>query len=265
MSGGFHAGEVKAQELAGVRASYGAIRDFMPDQHRIFFGERPFMLAATLDADGSPRARLLSGAPGFVDSPDPVTLRIAAETELRAGDAIGLLGLDFNTRRRNRANGVVRSNADGELMVTVLESFGNCPQHITVRDASAAQARPRTAHAFSGLDGREMIARADTFFVATTGGVHGVDISHRGGPPGFVSVEGDTLSVPDFNGNRYFNTLGNLLIDPRAALLFIDFDSGDVLELQGRAEILWNEGPALPGSQGGRGWRFRAERGVMLR
>lgn len=45
--------------------------------------------------------------------------------------------------------------------------------------------------------------------------------------------------MPDFRGNRYMNTLGNLLAEPRAALLFIDFDRGDVLHLQGKTQILW--------------------------
>jgi predicted pyridoxine 5'-phosphate oxidase superfamily flavin-nucleotide-binding protein len=53
-------------------------------------------------------------------------------------------------------------------------------------------------------------------------------VSHRGGRPGFVRIDGDdTLTVPDFNGNRFFNTLGNLAVHPRAGLLFIDFDNGD--------------------------------------
>ena len=67
-----------------------------------------------------------------------------------------------------------------------------------------------------------------------------MDISHRGGRPGFVQVSGNELIIPDFSGNRYFNTFGNLLIEPRASLLFIDFDTGDVLRLKGIASIDWN-------------------------
>ncbi|WP_239502378.1 pyridoxamine 5'-phosphate oxidase family protein, partial [Stenotrophomonas maltophilia] len=79
----------------------------------------------------------------------------------------------------------------------------------------------------TGLGGaaREMVAGADTLFVASSSGADidaggGVDISHRGGRPGFVHVDGERLTIPDFSGNRYFNTLGNLLVEPRAALLF---------------------------------------------
>ncbi|MFB9245894.1 pyridoxamine 5'-phosphate oxidase family protein [Massilia antarctica] len=258
----FHEGELRAQALAGVSSSGNGIRAFLPDQHRDFFAALPFVLMATLDADGRPRARVLSGAPGFIDSPDPSTLRIAVDdSALRAGQAVGLLGLDFGTRRRNRANGVVRKVAGGEVLIEVRESFGNCPQHIVVRDVRAVAPGAALERAFDGLDERAMIARAETFFIATSGGAHGVDISHRGGPPGFVRVEGDTLTVPDFGGNRFFNTMGNLLLDARAALLFIDDTSGAVLELEGRVEIAWDEGAAVPGQAGGRHWRFTAARG----
>src|SRR5205085_3392298 len=114
-----------------------------------------------------------------------------------------------------------------------------------------------------GGDARAQIEAADTFFVASaactaeTNG--GVDVSHRGGPPGFVRVEGHTLTIPDYRGNRYFNTLGNFVSNPRAALLFVDFNSGDLLHLQGTVEILW-DGPevrASPAAQ--RLWRARME------
>lgn len=268
----FHAGEVRAQALAEVNAVGTGIRDYMPDQHRTFFEGLPYVMMATLDADGSPRARVLSGEPGFVSSPDAHTLRVAGTVAsagsngaLDEGAAVGLLGLDFSNRRRNRANGVVRNVDGGSFTIDVRESFGNCPQHIRVRTVEVAPPAPVSVREFSGLEERELIARAETFFVATTGGEHGVDISHRGGPAGFVSMEGNVLTVPDFNGNRYFNTLGNLLLDRRAALLFIDFDSGDVLELRGTAEIVWGQGGAMPGVVGGRGWRFTVASGTMSR
>ena len=257
----FHPGELRAQALAGVIGAGGAIRDYMPDQHRAFFAVLPLMFAGTRDADGAPRARVLSGPPGFVTSPDANTLRIAGHgiDGLAPGEAIGLLGLEFGTRRRNRANGLVTSNEGGVLTVAVQQSFGNCPQYIRVRQAPLlAQARAESS--FAGLDkaARAMIGAADTFFVATSGREHGVDISHRGGPAGFVQVEGDTLTIPDYKGNRYFNTLGNLLVDERAALLFMDFDKGDVLELCGRAEIMWG------GGNDERRWRFQVLEGFAF-
>jgi hypothetical protein len=76
-----------------------------------------------------------------------------------------------------------------------------------------------------------------------------------------VGIDGDTLLIPDFRGNRYFNTLGNLLGEPRASLLFPDFATGDLLQLQGLAGIDWT-GPAAALVQGAeRLWRFRITRG----
>ena len=61
---------------------------------------------------------------------------------------------------------------------------------------------------------------------------HGVDVSHRGGKPGFVRIDDDkTLTFPDFSGNYHFNTMGNILLNPLAGLLFIDFEQGDLLYL----------------------------------
>ena len=259
----FHRGELEAQRLAGVAGNSGAIRDFMPAQHRLFFEQQPYVLAATLDADGAPRAGVLHGAPGFIHTPDDKTIVLNAASTLGAGRPAGLLGLDFATRRRNRANGIVRSNDGGRLVIDLRESFGNCPQHIAVRDIRSVPPQPSSSLQFDRLDdaaGRALIAQADTLFVATGSAAHGVDIAHRGGPPGFAAIDGDTLVVPDFKGNRYFNTLGNLLLDARAALLLIDFANGAVLELRGRASIAWASDAA-----GGRSWRFACERGTLTR
>jgi len=276
----FHAGELRAQALAGGGASGSAIRDFMPEQHRAFFAAQRFLLLAACDDDGRPAVTVVSGAPGFASSPDACHLRLAVAPDpddpvrplLRPGRQAGLLGIDFATRRRNRANGVI-TTVDGDgMLITMRQSFGNCPKYIQPRvlcetaPASAADAPPEY---FIGLDrqARDRIARADTFFVATSAGGEGggVDVSHRGGPAGFIRIDGDTLTVPDFRGNRYFNTLGNLLLEPRAALLFIDFSNGGLLHLQGSTELLWDADAArdFPGAE--RLWRFHAERGGRRR
>lgn len=268
MRGPFHPGELRAQRLAG-KGGGGAIRDYMPDQHREFFAMLPFVLLATVGEDGWPQATVLSGAPGFVSSPDANTLRVAAPLDVAAGTRVGLLGLDFATRRRNRANGAI-AQVDGQgFTIAVAESFGNCPKYIRLRDVEPAPERGGVAPAiaFDGLSeaARRMVAAADTLFVATTGGQYGADISHRGGAPGFVRIAGDTLTVPDYAGNRYFNTIGNMLTDARTALLLIDYASGDLLHLQGRAEVEW-DGAAVAGLPGAeRLWRFRVERGTLRR
>lgn len=269
----FHEGERAVQERAGAGireklAEIGprVIRDFMPDQHRAFFEQLPFVVAGSVDAEGQPWASVLAAPPGFIHSPDAHTLELNVhplagdplEDTLKDGAPIGLLGLEPHTRRRNRMNGVVQAVTRAGFEVRVEQSFGNCPKYIQAREPvySALQGRA-VSHDGRQLDAvaRSLIERADTLFIATSyagddagnkaGHAGGVDVSHRGGKPGFVRVDGDaTLTMPDFIGNFFFNTLGNIAVNPRAGLLFIDFDSGDLLYLAVTAEIIW-DGPEL--------------------
>ena len=259
----FHEGEVALQEMTGVRARLAdagprVIRDHMPDQHREFFAQLPFLVAGTVDSEGQPWASVLAGEPGFVTSPDPKRLQVQAqpmagdplEQNLFSGASIGLLGIEPHTRRRNRMNGRIARRDEAGFSVDVEQSFGNCPKYIQARRPEFTGAPTQfPAQRLPELDApaRALIARADTFFIATahpqagqTGArAFGVDVSHRGGKPGFARVDGDgTLTVPDFIGNFFFNTLGNLSVNPRCGLLFMDFDSGDLLQVAARGEVI---------------------------
>lgn len=286
MSGtGFNADELKAQALAGGGPRGSGIRDFLLEQHRRFFPLLSYVFAGAIDLQGWPLATLLTGQPGFVQSPDPHTLHIAAlpDTEDPANEAlspnreIGILGIDFYTRRRNRANGRIVARDSSGIRIAVGQSFGNCPQYIQMRALAApgidpGQAMPKPVERVDQLDlpTRAAIVSADTFFVASRsrpgdGPEYGADISHRGGPPGFVRVDGDQLTIPDFRGNRYFNTLGNLIAEPRASLLFVDFATGDLLQLQGTAEVDWSGATAAQIAGAERLWRFHVTRGWRRR
>ncbi|CAJ3257337.1 pyridoxamine 5'-phosphate oxidase family protein [Burkholderia pseudomallei] len=275
----FHDGELAAQRRAGVAAAAAAaaafggrgIRTFMPDQHRAFFAQLPLLVVGGVDGGGQPWATLRAGAPGFVSAPQPRTLDIAGGTlrgdplegNWRIGSLLGGLGIELHTRRRNRVNGVVASIAGDAMSVTVEQSFGNCAKYIQGRTPTpvppqAGGAPPQRRVARLDAADRALLARADTFFIATAntsdaaGGARGVDVSHRGGPPGFVRVDDDgTLTTPDYSGNNFFNTIGNLLHDPRAGLLFVDFERGDLLYIAADAQIVW-DGPALAAFDGAR-------------
>jgi uncharacterized protein len=271
----FHPGERALQERMGVRDKMEAVgrrvlRNFMPDQHREFFAMLPFLVLGTVDDADWPTASIVTGEPGFASTPDATTLRIrarpiagdVASANLWPGRDIGIVGIDFATRRRNRANGIVTSVDDGGFEVRVMQSFGNCPKYIQERVwrvAAEDEQGPLEMEEGDALGAAErvMIGGADTFFIASALGHseelgYGVDASHRGGLPGFVRVEDErTLSAPDFSGNLYFNTLGNLLLNPRSGLLFIDFTSGGLLQVWAEAEIVW-DGPevaAVAGAQ----------------
>ncbi|WP_273819700.1 pyridoxamine 5'-phosphate oxidase family protein [Pseudomonas asplenii] len=276
----WHAGERQMQARVGVAermAELGTrvVRDYMPDQHRDFFRQLPFMLLGAVDEAGRPWASLFEGEPGFAFSPDPKHLLIDSFPQpedptykaVRQGAALGLLGIELHTRRRNRINGRIHSLGEQGLDIVVEHSFGNCPQYIQLRQferVAPVDPAQRVVHRGTTLDplATAMIRQADTFFVASyvdIDGARSVDVSHRGGQSGFVRVEGDCLTIPDFSGNLFFNTLGNLLVNPRAGLLFIDFNSGDLLQLSGRTEIIL-DGPLVKAFQGAeRLWTFHVE------
>jgi uncharacterized protein len=276
----FHPGELEAQRRAGVSAQMAGMRSFMPDQHRSFFETLPNIFVATRDANGWPLATMLAGAPGFVHAADATTLRIDALPDAQdpaapafmAGGEIGLLGIDFATRRRNRANGQIASRDAQGFSVAVALSFGNCPQHIHRRQVRLAEPAPQSVETLAGLDpeAQALIDKAETFFIASAapsgkGAAGGCDISHRGGNAGFVRIDGNTLTIPDFRGNRYFNTFGNLLVEPRASLLFLDFETGDLLQLQGEAKIEWSDAVAQSFAGAERSWQFHVGRGWRRR
>lgn len=263
----FHDGERRVQDRAGTRtrmdmAGPRLIRDHMPDQHRELFEKLPYLIAGAADASGQPWATLLSGAPGFATTtaqdmriatlPDPAD---PVGQALQPGASIGFLGIELSTRRRNRMNGRVREVDETGFAVDVVQSFGNCPKYIHVRQHTlAGRARPATRlfeGALLGAAARSLIENSDTFFIATTSGAavsdwaQGIDVSHRGGDPGFVMVQtcgnSTTLSVPDYMGNGFFNTLGNVELDPRVGLLFVDCAQGHLLQLTARAEVIWHD------------------------
>lgn len=264
----FHEGELRIQTRAGVKdliAPLGAIniRPEMPDQHRIFFAQLPFIVLGAIDTDGHPWATLCVGDPGFLSSPNASTLLIDAKPvlldelgiSLDAHAHVGLLGLELGTRRRNRVNGTLSLHSDNQYSLAVQQSFGNCPQYIQKRNLSLvlnpdSGGNQKKYHRSSTLDAAAtaIVHNADTFFIASRSseaaqGRHkGTDVSHRGGKPGFVTVDNvnGCLSFPDFSGNLFFNTLGNIELDNRVGLTFLDFANGDAVFITGRATIDWN-------------------------
>ncbi len=257
----FHWGEQRVHERLGVREiedwARKVVRPYLPEEHRAFHTALPFLVVAARDERERPWATLLAGPEGFVTSPDPVSLVIdtkpvsgdALERSFSPGADIGILGIELATRRRNRVNGRVGGNVTDAIICEVQQTFGNCPQYIREREwqrVSGVPAGPPSRGTRLTSSQIEWIAAADTFFIATghrgdgENPAFGMDASHRGGDRGFVEVESETrLVFPDYAGNNHFNTMGNLVLDPRAGFLFVDFETGGLLQLTGRATIDW--------------------------
>lgn len=276
----FHVGEQALQERVGVRERMAAVgpvvlRDLMPDQHRELFEKLPTLLLGALDDEGQPWATMVAGPPGFVHTPDAGSMQMALAPDaadpvlarLVPGAPVGVLGLEPHTRRRNRMNGRVAAFGAHGLEVSVAQSFGNCPKYIQARApglrAVVTPAAPAQVLG-AGLDATALglIARSDTMFIASASAAQpgtrrneGVDVSHRGGEPGFVHAEQTeqalVLTLPDYPGNLFFNTLGNLALHPQAGLLWVDYEDGGLLHVTARAELLWDEASRArwPGAQ----------------
>ena len=279
----WHSGELAIQVRAGVAERMDdvgrrVVRDYMPDQHRQFFEQLPFLVMGAVDEEGACWATLLAGAPSFVRSPDPRTLSITAQLDQRDplqaalydGAAVGLLGIELHTRRRNRMNGNVLMRDVG-FDVSVRRSFGNCPQYIQLRDVYFADivGQEEKDEVLPKLDdeARRIIDLADTFFVASyADGPNGreVDVSHRGGPPGFIRLDGEAVTIPDYRGNFHFATLGNILTNGQAGIVFVDFSTGDLLQLSGRAEVVFDD-TKDGGDNPVRQWRFVPHRRLRRR
>ena len=269
----FHSGEIEIQGRMGVQDiedwARKVVRPFLPEDHLDFHTALPFLVAAARDDQGRPWATLLTGPEGFITSPDPKSL--VMDASLAAGDALegtlssgahlGLLGIELASRRRNRVNGRVHMDEPGNLVFSVDQAFGNCPQYIREREwRRVSDNSPDVPIRGERLTPSQTawISSADTFFIASghqgegESPAYGMDASHRGGEPGFVKVLNERqIQFPDFAGNNHFNTIGNLVLDPRAGFLFVDFTTGSLLQLTGRAKIDWDSDlvAAIPGAR----------------
>lgn len=92
-------------------------------------------------------------------------------------------------------------------------------------------------HEFWDSD-REFIEGSSMFFLATADADGVPDCSYKGGVPGFVRVIGpSTLAFPSYDGNGQFRSLGNVLLNPHVALLFVNFEKPDRLRVHGTASL----------------------------
>lgn len=269
----FHAGERALQAHFGVRERVAvngvrAIRAEISEVHRDFLRTLRYLLVAGYDPNGELHVSMLFGAPGFVEVQNErhVSLHGVPSTDdpisaaLVQGQPLGILGIQLEARRRVRLNVRLLSLDAAGLQFVSDQSYNNCPQYIWPREwgggpiqvAIGPELRAAASSLLEADDVRDSLGRADTFFIASRhcgdatdvaigAARDSVDVSHRGGRPGFLSIEGDTLVWPEYAGNSYFNTLGNLLLEPRCALLVPDFATGDLLHLSGTAEIVLDD------------------------
>lgn len=244
MSGPFHAGELELQRRAGVldeaRDLGRILASEIPAGAARFLESQRFAVAAGVDGAGLVWASPLAGPAGFVRVVDRHRLAVAADPTPIVGPELGLLVIDLRTRGRLRFNGRLERSPEG-FSLAIAQAYGNCRKYIQRREAEPdgpdRREPVRTTDHLSEAQ-QERLRHADTLFLSSLHPAGGADASHRGGFPGFVRILGPRrLTFDDYPGNGMFNTLGNLLENPRAGLLHVDFTTGDVLQLSGNARV----------------------------
>jgi predicted pyridoxine 5'-phosphate oxidase superfamily flavin-nucleotide-binding protein len=224
---GYHEGELAVQRRAGLLREAARLSGMLaaPDLSGgfgRFLADRAFVVITGRDAEGRLWISPLFADPGFLDAHDrlltvrAIPCRGDPLAGLPAGQPVGLIAIEFATRRRVRVNGMLTAVSSDELRIDVDQVFGNCPKYIQQRllrhtrtpSRASSQVQDRTT---LSADDAAMITAADTLFLGTVHPSRGADASHRGGPPGFVRIDDDRLWWPDYVGNNMFTSFGNLV------------------------------------------------------
>lgn len=275
----FHEGERKIQERTGERSKAivngRMIAGRIPANATTFLAQLSYCLLGWESPEGDVWSSFLTGQAGFATcdkAGTTVTIRLNDVCKgippfggMRQGDPLGLLFIDLATRRRLRVNGPLAEWSEDRLLLTVAEAFPNCPKFIQRRNVQLSMAGldPVAIEQGDSLtdDIKDWLSSADTLFVASAYPGGSVDVSHRGGNPGFVRLENGALRIPDYPGNSMFGTLGNFAVNPHAGLVFLDFVSGRQLQLTGDVRLDLDAGESAGETGGtGRWWEFKPRR-----
>jgi len=270
----FHEGELAVQAQAGVQEMASrvgkSIRSIIPLAAQEFLSSQPFAVLSSIDQQGRVWASILTGQPGFIRTLDERTIQIQAmpaagdplAENILLNDQIGMIVIEFATRRRIRMNGTAKIDKEA-IHIQTEQVYSNCPKYIQARTwksqvESNDQISVQRSAEFS-YQQQSWIQQADTFFIASHHKNGGADASHRGGNPGFIQIlDRNTLRFPDYTGNTMFQTLGNISVNPNCGLLFIDFERGATLQLTGTAKIVWDRNQLTEFRDAERAVEFRA-------
>ena len=279
----YHKGEQLVQELVGEtrQAEFNgqAISTSIIEGALNFIAEQEYVAVSITDDQNNVWVSVLSGDRGFMTAPDSKTVLIEKDkTDIKANDIfwntlqknkkIGMLIIELANRRRIRINGMVSSFENNIVQIKVYESYPNCMKYIQRRHI--VNRKKRSTENFEQVSTgiilnqsqKTVIRTADTFFIGSANPKGNLDVSHRGGDPGFIEIVDDkTLRIPDYKGNSMFNTFGNFLLNEYAGVVFWDFEQGKLLQMTGKAKIYWdNPGTEKETAGTGRYWEFEVDK-----
>ncbi|KAF2638712.1 oxidoreductase-like protein [Massarina eburnea CBS 473.64] len=151
-----------------------------------------------------------------------------------------------------RTEGAPEKQDQIQLVTKIEQSLGNCPKYLNQYKIQPTLLTSQLAYQGPALsaEAKSMILKSDMFFLSSTTD-EDMDTNHRGGPQGFVRILSDTEIVyPEYSGNRLYQTLGNLQMNPKVGITFPDYETGDILYATGTSQILVSSDAAalLPGS-----------------
>lgn len=178
-----------------------------------------------------------------------------------AGRMVSGLTIDLETRKRTKLYGRMVAGAlsmredeatetqqhvaEVQLVLKIEQSLGNCPKYLNKKHIEPAESNPELVSDSPQLPRQalDLLSKADLFFLSSANHDQDMDTNHRGGPAGFVRMisndsSGAVLCYPEYSGNRLYQTLGNLKVNPVVGVCVPDFDTGDILYLTGTTEIL---------------------------
>lgn len=254
----FHAGERTVQDLLNVRQMADStgkmIQQTIPEKFATFLNNQTMMMIGSRDETGRVWGSCIVGEPGFIQVKGTDTILINGQinefdpllSNLIINKDVGINVIDFSSRIRIRINGVVLNDTfDKTIEVKVEQVYGNCPKFIQSRVFNYLPTQKKEnkliyRNTILNEMHEQWIKNSDTFIIASSSSEGKMDISHRGGMPGFIQVTNkNSLIFPDYPGNNLFNTLGNIIQNPNVGLFFFDFENGDTLQLTGKAQIIW--------------------------
>lgn len=267
MDASAHEGEQAVQRRAGEGHEGWGSPMFTGDVPRgfaAFMHQQRLIAIAVPDDSGAVWCTVLSGDQGFVDATDERTIVIhalppegdpvrEAFTSPTTSRNLGTVVMSPDTLRRVKVNGVARRDGSS-LLIRTDQVVGNCPKYLQLRTVTdTVPGADRTVRTGTELSAEQQraIMLADTFFIGSFSPGHGADANHRGGQPGFVTViDSRTVAWPDYVGNSFYMTLGNMELNPRCGLVFLDWTTGTTLQLTGTGQIDWSRGRAesFPGA-----------------
>jgi len=283
----YHKGEIAIQKKYGGREIANRIQKTISSTLTkgviAFIEKLPMVIVSSVDSDNNVWISALIGDFGFTEIPTPNQISFNKEKirspntdiffqNINSNKNIGSLFIELGSRRRFRINGTA-TEKDNYVNLEIEEAYPNCPKYIQRRLISFSnQPNETKVETLSGsilnYDHKNWIQTADTFFVGSKSNDNRLDASHRGGNSGFIEFITDgSLKIPDYTGNNMYNTLGNIMINPSSALLFIDFEKGRTLQISGKGSLLFDQHSSTDQEKTthtGRYWLFKPEKWIQI-